>query len=89
MFHFLFPLQKAIDYGGPRKEFFQLALNAIEKKFFNMANLRDYSKDYFAIGRIMCKKFYSYFFLIILCYTALALSFWFHILKARMRGGGE
>ncbi|XP_071147376.1 uncharacterized protein [Mytilus edulis] len=45
--------ETASDYGGPRKEFFRLVLNAIYKKYFEKG-LRSYmADDYTTVGKIM------------------------------------
>ncbi|KAK7093007.1 hypothetical protein V1264_006071 [Littorina saxatilis] len=43
--------EKASDYGGPRKEFFQSVLLAIKETFFD--NIRPQSEHYETIGKIM------------------------------------
>ena len=48
-------IQCTEDYGGPRKEFFRLVLNAIKDKYFDKG-LRDHlSEDYEPVGIIMGK----------------------------------
>ena len=49
-------MQAAVDQGEPRKEFFRLALNEIQKKYIEKG-LRDFMKDdYTVVGKIMGKK---------------------------------
>ena len=43
--------QAAADYGGPRREFFSLILPELKKGFFDP--IREWSKDYETIGKIM------------------------------------
>ncbi|XP_028401220.1 uncharacterized protein LOC114533980 [Dendronephthya gigantea] len=43
----------AEDYGGPRKEFFRLVLNAIKSKYFNNGLKSHISEDYEVVGTIM------------------------------------
>ncbi|CAC5359836.1 unnamed protein product [Mytilus coruscus] len=48
-----FYTETASDYGGPRKEFFRLVLNAVYKKYFEKG-LRSYmADDYTTVGKIM------------------------------------
>jgi len=44
--------QEAQDLGGPRKEFFQLILQAIKEKYFDRGLLPHYEKDYQTVGTI-------------------------------------
>lgn len=44
-------LQGAVDYGGPRKEFFALVLQQIQKEYFDP--VREWSDDYETVGKIM------------------------------------
>ncbi|KAH3820147.1 hypothetical protein DPMN_121891 [Dreissena polymorpha] len=44
-------LQTAVDYGGPRKEFFSLILQQLQKEYFDP--LREWSNDYEVVGKIM------------------------------------
>lgn len=48
-------LQSAEDYGGPRKEFFRLALLEIKKKYFDQGIREHLCEDYFMVGLIMGK----------------------------------
>jgi len=48
-------LQAALDYGGPRKEFFRLALSEIKKKYFDQGIREHLFEDYFMVGLIMGK----------------------------------
>ena len=59
-FSFFTP-QQASDYGGPRKEFFNLILHEIHEKFF-IDGLRDFrylDEDYQAIGVVMGNTVYK------------------------------
>lgn len=40
-----------MDFGGPRKEFFVLALREMKDQYFNP--IREWSKDYEVLGKIM------------------------------------
>ncbi|XP_052286845.1 uncharacterized protein LOC127882320 [Dreissena polymorpha] len=43
--------ETAVDYGGPRKEFFSLILQQLQKEYFDP--LREWSNDYEVVGKIM------------------------------------
>lgn len=43
-----------MDLGGPRKEFFALALREMKEKYFNPT--REWSQDYETVGKIMGKQ---------------------------------
>ena len=47
--------QMAVDYGGPRKEFFQLVLAAIKEKYFDHGLREHMKEDYITIGKIFSK----------------------------------
>ncbi|XP_070550065.1 uncharacterized protein [Ptychodera flava] len=47
--------EKAADYGGPRKEFFRLALLKIKEKYFDAGLKMHLSEDYYLVGVIMGK----------------------------------
>ena len=48
-------LQKALDHGGPRKEFFVLVLRAIKEKYFDDGLVPSDARDYCLIEKIMSK----------------------------------
>ncbi|KAK3591317.1 hypothetical protein CHS0354_028425 [Potamilus streckersoni] len=43
--------ETAVDYGGPRKEFFSMVFQEIQKEYFDP--LREWSDDYEVIGKIL------------------------------------
>ena len=47
--------EAAEDFGGPRKEFFRVALSEIKKKYFDKGIREHLSKDCFMVGLIMGK----------------------------------
>ena len=49
--------QSAMDFGGPRKEFFALVLQKIQEHYFDP--VKEWSGDYEVIGKIMGKFWIS------------------------------
>uniref|UniRef100_A0A8W8J7A0 HECT domain-containing protein n=1 Tax=Magallana gigas TaxID=29159 RepID=A0A8W8J7A0_MAGGI len=45
--------ETAEDLGGPRKEFFQLVLSEIKRKYFDSGLREHLAKDYLTVGKIM------------------------------------
>lgn len=45
-------LQTAVDYGGPRKEFFRLIMQEIKEKYFDHGFRELLHEDYEVIGKI-------------------------------------
>ena len=45
-------LQTAVDYGGPRKEFFRLIMMEIKDKYFDHGFRELLHEDYEVIGKI-------------------------------------
>ncbi|KAL5007947.1 hypothetical protein ScPMuIL_013528 [Solemya velum] len=43
----------AVDYGGPRKEFFRLVLTAIKEKYFDYGLREHLAEDYITVGKII------------------------------------
>lgn len=50
-----YSIQMAVDYGGPRKEFFRLVLGAIKEKYFDNGLREHLKEDYITIGRLFSK----------------------------------
>ncbi|KAH3805256.1 hypothetical protein DPMN_133553 [Dreissena polymorpha] len=47
----------AVDFGGPRKEFFQFVLAAIKEKYFDNGLREHLIEDYLTIGKLLGKCF--------------------------------
>lgn len=56
--------QVAADFGGPRKEFFQLALLEIKEKYFDHGLRQHLSEDYLVVGKLLGKQLLGFFLLL-------------------------
>ena len=48
----MFYLKGAVDYGGPRKDFFRLTLIEIKQKYFDNGRRDLLADDYLFVGRL-------------------------------------
>lgn len=75
----------AEDFGGPRKEFFRMALFEIKKKYFHQGIREHLSEDYFMVGLIMgrapCISMVFYASLLFVTVSSIVLGFFLNKYK--------